>query len=149
MDHFIEEGGQLVETRTAFCEYGGFCRDHAWLFHRRAALMLTGVPVAKMYEALLRQDIARLERIVQPQLGETELDGDALKLRHGYQIFRALGAGASVSIATVSGRGTVTYTDKSVSAQRTYSYTVQASYLGWRSVSSNIATITTPRNTCR
>jgi len=63
MDHFIEEGGQLVETRTAFCEYGGFCRDHAWLFHRRAALMLTGVPVAKMYEALLRQDIARLERI--------------------------------------------------------------------------------------
>ena len=63
MDHFIEEGGQLIETQTTFCEYGGFCRTHAWLFHRRAALMLTGVPVAKMYEALLRQDISRLERL--------------------------------------------------------------------------------------
>lgn len=67
----------------------------------------------------------------------------------GYQIFRALGAGTPTSIATVSGSGTATYTDKGVSASRTYSYTVQASYLGWRSVSSNTATITTPRNNCR
>jgi len=67
----------------------------------------------------------------------------------GYQIFRALGAGTPVSIATVSGLGTVTYTDKGVSAQRTYSYTVQASCLGWRSVSSNTATITTPNSKCQ
>jgi hypothetical protein len=67
----------------------------------------------------------------------------------GYEIFRALGAGTPVSIATVSGLGTVTYTDKGVSASRTYSYTVQASYLGWRSVSSNTATITTPKRNCQ
>jgi hypothetical protein len=65
MDNFIEEGGQLAETRIAFCKHGGFCRDHAWLFHRRAALTLTGVPVARMYEALVRQDIARLELLEQ------------------------------------------------------------------------------------
>lgn len=63
MDHFIDEAGQLIETQIAFCEYGGFCRDHAWLFHRRAALSLTGVPVARMYEALLRQDISRLSQL--------------------------------------------------------------------------------------
>jgi hypothetical protein len=63
MDSFIDEGGQLAEARNNFCDRGGFCREHAWLFHRRAALALTGVPVAKMYEALLRQDINRLERL--------------------------------------------------------------------------------------
>jgi hypothetical protein len=67
----------------------------------------------------------------------------------GYEIFRALGAGTPASIATVSGSGTIAYTDKTVSASRAYSYTVQASYLGWRSVSSNTATITTPRANCR
>lgn len=67
----------------------------------------------------------------------------------GYQIFRALGAGTPAAIATVSGRGTVTYTDKTVSSSQTYSYTVQASYLGWRSASSNTATITTPKSNCR
>ena len=59
---FIDEGGQLGGARNSFCDRGGFCREHAWLFHRRAALTLTGVPVAKMYEALLRQDLSRLER---------------------------------------------------------------------------------------
>ena len=63
MDAFIDQGGQLAEARSTFCDRGGFCREHAWLFHRRAALTLTGVPVAKMYEALLRQDISRLERL--------------------------------------------------------------------------------------
>jgi hypothetical protein len=63
MDAFIEEGGQLAEVQSAFCERGGFCREHAWLFHRRAALALTGVPVARMYEGLLRRDITRLERL--------------------------------------------------------------------------------------
>lgn len=63
MDSFIDESGQLAEARNNFCDRGGFCREHAWLFHRRAALALTGVPVAKMYEALLRQDISRLEQL--------------------------------------------------------------------------------------
>jgi hypothetical protein len=67
----------------------------------------------------------------------------------GYEIFRASGSGSPASIATVSGRGTVTYTDKTVSSSRTYSYTVQATYLGWSSVPSNTATITTPRSNCR
>jgi Family of unknown function (DUF6062) len=63
MDSLIDESGQLAETRNNFCDQGSFCREHAWLFHRRAALALTGVPVAKMYEALLRQDISRVERL--------------------------------------------------------------------------------------
>ena len=67
----------------------------------------------------------------------------------GYQIFRKSGAGAPVAIATVSGQGTVTYTDKSVNSRTSYSYTAQASYLGWRSTSSNTATITTPNNRCQ
>jgi hypothetical protein len=67
----------------------------------------------------------------------------------GYQLFRALGAGTPVSIATISGGGAVTYTDKSVNASRTYSYTIQATYLGWRSTISNTATITTPNNRCQ
>jgi hypothetical protein len=67
----------------------------------------------------------------------------------GYEIFRATGAGAFVSLATVSGRGTVTYTDKTVAFSTSYSYTVQASYQGWRSIASNAASITTPNNRCR
>lgn len=67
----------------------------------------------------------------------------------GYEIFRATGAGSPLSIATVSGQGTVTYTDKAVAFSTSYSYTVQASYQGWRSASSNTAPITTPNNRCR
>ena len=63
MDVFVEQAGRLRETLSTFCERGGFCREHAWLFHRRAALALTGVPVAQMYEALVRRDIAHLERL--------------------------------------------------------------------------------------
>jgi hypothetical protein len=63
MDAFVEQAGRLQETLSSFCERGGFCREHAWLFHRRAALSLTGVPVAQMYEALLRRDIAHLDRL--------------------------------------------------------------------------------------
>lgn len=60
MDAFIHERGQSAETLAMFCERGGFCRSHAWLFHRRAALALTGVPVAQAYEALVRRDIEQL-----------------------------------------------------------------------------------------
>ena len=63
MDAFVEQAGSLPETFSTFCDRGGFCREHAWLFHRRAALSLTGVPVAHMYEALVRRDIAHLERL--------------------------------------------------------------------------------------
>jgi hypothetical protein len=63
MDAFIHERGQAAEALSMFCERGGFCRSHAWLFHRRSALSLTGAPVAQAYEALLRRDIAHLERL--------------------------------------------------------------------------------------
>jgi len=63
MDAFIHERGQAAEALSVFCERGGFCRSHAWLFHRRAALALTGVPVAQAYEALVRKDIEHLERL--------------------------------------------------------------------------------------
>jgi hypothetical protein len=63
MDRFVDESGQVAEARSAFCDRGGFCREHAWLFHRRAASARTGAPVAKMYEALLRQDITRLQQL--------------------------------------------------------------------------------------
>jgi hypothetical protein len=65
MDAFVEQARQMQETLSAFCERGGFCREHAWLFHRRAALPLTGVPVAQMLEALVRRDIAHLEPLEQ------------------------------------------------------------------------------------
>ena len=67
----------------------------------------------------------------------------------GYEIFRATGAGTPVSIATVSGLGTVSYTDNTVAFSTSYLYTVQASYWGWRSIASNAAPITTPNNRCR
>jgi hypothetical protein len=63
MDAFIHERGQAAESLSIFCERGGFCHSHAWLFHRRCALSLTGAPVAEMYEALLRRDIAHLEKL--------------------------------------------------------------------------------------
>lgn len=63
MDAFVHERGQAPEALRVFCERGGFCRSHAWQFHRRAALALTGAPVAEMYEGLLRRDIAHLEQL--------------------------------------------------------------------------------------
>jgi hypothetical protein len=77
MDAFVEQAGRLHETFSSFCERGGFCREHAWLFHRRAALSLTGVPVAQMYEALVRRDIEHLERL--------ELRVDKARGRHGLE----------------------------------------------------------------
>ena len=65
MDVYVHERGQAAETQRLFSERGGFCREHAWLFHRRSALALTGAPVAQMYEGLLSRDIARLERLAQ------------------------------------------------------------------------------------
>ena len=63
MDGFIDAGGQLAEAKEQFCDRGGLCPEHSWLFHRRAALTLTGAPVAAMYEALVRRDITRLEHL--------------------------------------------------------------------------------------
>jgi uncharacterized protein DUF6062 len=65
MDTFIEEGMQLGEATDAFVEHRGLCREHAWLFHYRAARTMTGVPVASMYEALLQDDLSRLAAIEQ------------------------------------------------------------------------------------
>ena len=63
MDAFIRERGLAAEALGEFCERGGFCRDHAWLLHRRSALALTGAPVAQAYGALLRHDIAQLKQL--------------------------------------------------------------------------------------
>jgi Family of unknown function (DUF6062) len=63
MDAFIRERNVAAEAVGEFCERGGFCRDHAWLLHRRSALALTGAPVAQAYGALVKSDIARLEQL--------------------------------------------------------------------------------------
>jgi hypothetical protein len=81
MDAFIDAAGQLAEVQEAFCDGGGFCRDHAWLFHRRAALALTGAPVSAMYEALLRRDLGRLERL------ELELEAGSRNRRPARGLF--------------------------------------------------------------
>jgi hypothetical protein len=85
MDAFVSEGIQLGESYDAFCEQGGFCREHAWLFHRRSALAMTGVPVVKMYEALVRSDIDRLERL------KDDLSGVRRAWRHRLHVFERRG----------------------------------------------------------
>jgi hypothetical protein len=63
MDAFIREREVAAEALGEFCDRGGFCRDHAWLLHRRSAQALSGAPVAQAYGALLRRDIARLDAL--------------------------------------------------------------------------------------
>jgi hypothetical protein len=63
----------------------------------------------------------------------------------GYQIVRsATSGGPYTQVGTVSGRGTVAFTDGSVSSGRTYYYVVRATYLSWLSPNSNQASATTP-----
>lgn len=63
----------------------------------------------------------------------------------GYQIVRsATSGGPYTQIGTVSGRGTVAFTDASVSRGTTYYYVVRARYLSWLSPNSNQASATTP-----
>ncbi len=61
----------------------------------------------------------------------------------GYQIYRKIGVGAFLPLATVSGRTTTTYTDTPVLVATTYTYYVAASIQGWSADSSSVS-ITTP-----
>jgi hypothetical protein len=66
----------------------------------------------------------------------------------GYEILRAVGAGAYTTLTTVSGRGTTTYTDSAVAYSTTYSYEAKAKKINWRSPPSLAATATTKSSLC-
>jgi len=66
----------------------------------------------------------------------------------GYEILRAVGAGAYSTLTTVAGRATTTYTDSSVGYSTTYSYEVKAKKNNWRSAPSSAATATTKSSLC-
>lgn len=67
----------------------------------------------------------------------------------GYEILRALVSGGPyTAIGTVSGQGTTTYTDTTVTFSLTYHYVVRATRNNWRSGDSNQASITTPGALC-
>jgi hypothetical protein len=60
----------------------------------------------------------------------------------GYDVYRAVGAGGSTFLVSVSPRTTVTYVDTAVSLLTQYTYTVKARYASWSKASST-ATATT------
>jgi hypothetical protein len=53
----------------------------------------------------------------------------------GYDVYRAVGAGASTYLATVTPRTTVTYVDTAVVLSTTYTYTVKTRYASWTKAS--------------
>ena len=61
----------------------------------------------------------------------------------GYDIYRAVGAGGSVYLTTVTPRTTVTYVDTAVSLVTSYTYTLKTKYQSWTKASST-ASATTP-----
>lgn len=67
----------------------------------------------------------------------------------GYEIFRSTTSGGPyASAGTVSGRTTSSFTDPHVAFATTYHYVVQSKRIGWRSASSNEASITTRSPLC-
>ena len=68
----------------------------------------------------------------------------------GYEILRSTtGAGGPyVSLGTVSGRTTTTYTDSTVTFSTTYNYVVRAKKNNWRSGNSNVVSATTKNSLC-
>jgi hypothetical protein len=66
----------------------------------------------------------------------------------GYEILRAVGAGTRTTLATLSGRGTTTYTDSAVAYSTQYSYEVKAKKINWRSPPSSPASATTKSSLC-
>jgi hypothetical protein len=63
MESFLREGRKAREVRLSFYEGGGFCRRHAWLFHRLAAGKSTGVPIADIYGSLVTRDLGAIRRL--------------------------------------------------------------------------------------
>jgi len=60
----------------------------------------------------------------------------------GYDVYRAVGGGASTFLASVSPRTTVAYVDTAVSLLTQYTYTVRARFAAW-STASGTASATT------
>jgi hypothetical protein len=61
----------------------------------------------------------------------------------GYDIYRAVGAGAPTLLTSVSPRTVVSYTDTAVLVLTSYTYTVRTKYQNWIKASSS-ASATTP-----
>ena len=60
----------------------------------------------------------------------------------GYDVYRAVGAGASTYLTSVSPRTTVSYVDTAVSLLTSYTYTVRTRFASW-STASGTASATT------
>ncbi|MER3410095.1 MAG: hypothetical protein C4306_08350 [Thermoleophilia bacterium] len=60
MDTFWREGSLARELRRRFYAAGGFCRRHAWLFHRRVAANAAAAVIADVYGNLADRDLERL-----------------------------------------------------------------------------------------
>jgi hypothetical protein len=60
----------------------------------------------------------------------------------GYDVYRAVGAGASTLLTSVSPRTTVTYVDTAVSLLTSYTYTVKTRYASWTKASGTASATT-------
>jgi hypothetical protein len=60
----------------------------------------------------------------------------------GYDIYRAVGAGSSTLLTSVSPRTTVAYTDNAVSLLTSYTYTVKTRYAAWTKASATASATT-------
>jgi hypothetical protein len=63
MASFLREGRRAREARRRFYAGGGFCRRHAWLFHRLATEENRGAPIADIYGRLVERDLELLGRL--------------------------------------------------------------------------------------
>jgi hypothetical protein len=63
MESFVREGRKAREARSSFFDAGGFCRRHAWLFHRLAESKGSGVPIADVYSRLLQHDLELIREL--------------------------------------------------------------------------------------
>ncbi|MDP9183476.1 MAG: hypothetical protein M3P04_11950 [Actinomycetota bacterium] len=60
----------------------------------------------------------------------------------GYDVYRAVGAGPSTYLATVTPRTTITYVDTTVAVLTTYTYTVKTRYASWSKASATASATT-------
>jgi hypothetical protein len=63
LDTFRREGRNDPGTRAQFFAAGGFCRHHAWLFHRLVASAPSTVAITDVYGWLAAQDLDHLEAV--------------------------------------------------------------------------------------